>query len=332
VLQYLKLGSERPYRMLYDLTAIDERERTHREGQPPADFTVVYQLLSFVRNEDVRLKVALTDGQAAPTITDLWPSANWYEREVFDMFGVRFRGHPHLARILMPPWWEGHPLRREHPARATELPPFVMDAAISRREEEDLRFSPEAWGLARRSEASEFLFLNLGPQHPGMHGVLRIVLQLDGEEILDAVPDIGFHHRAAEKMGERQTWHSYIPYTDRIDYMSGVNNNLPYVLAVEQLAGIEVPERAAVIWVIAGPTGPRSVGLSQAPSRRWAATSAARPRAIASSRAEREVSARVSRCCTRSPAATVPSPRRPVLSPLVGTRRDQGPVVPSYRK
>jgi NADH-quinone oxidoreductase subunit C/D len=251
ILGYLKAAVDRPYRMLYDLTAIDERIRIHRDEQPDGDFTVVYHLLSYDRNEDIRLKVALQgEFPSLPSIVDIWPSANWYEREVWDMFGITFKGHPHLWRILMPPTWNGHPLRKEHPARATEMEPFRLPEEKAVAEQEALQFRPEDWGMTRQSEDSDFLFLNVGPQHPGTHGVLRIVLQLDGETIVDAVPDIGYHHRGAEKMGERQSWHTYIPYTDRIDYLGGVMNNLPYVLAVEQLAGIDVPDRVQVMRIM----------------------------------------------------------------------------------
>ncbi len=251
VLRYLKNEVERPYRMLYDLTAIDERMRQHRPGQPPSDFTVVYHLYSFDRNEYLRLKVPLAEDRASlETVTDLWPNANWYEREIYDMFGIVFENHPFLERLLMPRSWVGHPLRKDHPARATEMGPYQLPEEKVEDEQERLRFRPEEWGLKRQSEDTDFIFLNVGPQHPGTHGVLRVVLQLDGEVIVDAVPEIGFHHRGAEKMGERQSWHSYIPYTDRIDYLGGVLNNLAYLVAVEKLAGIPVPPRAQVIRVM----------------------------------------------------------------------------------
>src|SRR5512143_2687736 len=83
LLHYLKTKVAKPYRMLYDLTAIDERVRVNRHDQPDADFTVVYHLLSFERNSDVRVKVALKgETPTLPTVTDIWTAANWYEREV----------------------------------------------------------------------------------------------------------------------------------------------------------------------------------------------------------------------------------------------------------
>lgn len=251
VLGYLKAETERPYKMLYDLTAIDERVRRVRQDQSPSDFTVVYHLLSFERNEDLRLKIPLTESAASlPSITDLWPAANWYEREVWDLFGITFVGHPHLRRILTPPTWQGHPLRKDHPARATEMGRFYLPEDKQEAEEAALQFRPEEWGMKRSRETSDFMFLNMGPAHTGTHGILRLVLQLDEERIVDVVPDIGYHHRGAEKMSERQTWHTFIPYTDRIDYLGGVMNELPYVLAVEKLAGIDVPDRAKVIRVM----------------------------------------------------------------------------------
>jgi len=251
LLNHLKQEIDQPYKMLYDVSAIDERMHRHRDGQPPSDFTVVYHLLSFDRNEYLRIKVALDERQLSlPTITGIWPAANWYEREVWDMFGIVFDGHPHLTRILMPKSWVGHPLRKDHPARATEMGPYVLPPEKELAEQEAMRFRPEDWGMSRVRNDADFIFLNVGPQHPGTHGVLRIALQLDGEEIVDAVPDIGFHHRGAEKMGERQSWHTYIPYTDRIDYLGGVMNNLAYLMAVEKLAAIKVPPRAQVIRVM----------------------------------------------------------------------------------
>jgi NADH-quinone oxidoreductase subunit C/D len=251
VLKYLKHTIHHPFELLYDLCAIDERSRAKKNGTPSSDFTIVYHLFSFKRNRFVRLKVALRgDYPSLPSISSLWKNADWYEREVYDMFGINFEGHPHLRRILMPLTWEGHPLRKEHPARATEMGPFRLWDEKQDREQEALQFKPEDWGLKRYSEDADFMFLNLGPQHPGTHGVLRIILQLDGEDIVDAVPDIGFHHRGAEKMGERQSWHTYIPYTDRVDYLGGVMNNLAYLLAVEKLAGITVPERVKVMRIM----------------------------------------------------------------------------------
>src|SRR6266536_5914468 len=251
LLRFIKEEIDRPYKMLYDLSAIDERMKTHRDDAPASDFTVVYHLLSFERNEYLRIKTALKEDQLSlPSITNIWPAANWYEREVWDMFGIAFDGHPHLERILMPKSWSGHPLRKEHPARATEMGPYRLPHEKEVAEQEALRFRPEDWGMSRERDGSDFIFLNIGPQHPGTHAVLRISLQLAGEEIVDAVPQIGFHHRGAEKMGERQSWHSYIPYTDRVDYLGGVLNNLAYLQAVEKLAGIKTPDRVNVIRVM----------------------------------------------------------------------------------
>ncbi len=216
VLAYLKTGIERSYPLLFDITAIDERTRQRNPYQnhyPVCDFSLVYHLFSFERNEFIRLKVALKgEFPSVPSITSLWANANWYEREVFDMFGISFIGHPFLRRLIMPQSWQGNPLRKEHPARATEMGPFRLFDEKQDREQAALQFKPEEWGMLTQHDDADFMFLNIGPQHPGTHGVLRIILQLDGEDIVDAVPDIGFHHRGAEKMAERQSWHTYIPY------------------------------------------------------------------------------------------------------------------------
>jgi len=250
VLRFLKAEVPQPFRVLYDLHATDERAR-RRPPVVPCDFSLAYYLMSYDRNADVRVKVPLHgEFPSVATITDLWPCANWYEREVWDLFGIEIAGHPFLERIRLPSWWEGHPLRKEHPARATELPPYRLPEDREEEEEANLQFHPERYGLPQAGDHSDYMFLNFGPHHTGTHGLLRLVLRLDGEEILDVVPDVGYHHRGVEKMAERQTYHTFLPYTDRVDYLAGVQNELPYVMAVEQLAGIEVPLRAQVIRVL----------------------------------------------------------------------------------
>ncbi|MDI6779132.1 MAG: NADH dehydrogenase (quinone) subunit D [Bacteroidota bacterium] len=94
------------------------------------------------------------------------------------------------------------------------------------------------------------MVLNMGPQHPATHGVLRLLIRLNGETILGSVADVGYLHRGYEKLAENMTFHEYIPYTDRLDYLSPLANNVAYVLAVEKLAGIEVPRRVQFIRVI----------------------------------------------------------------------------------
>ncbi|MEG0281459.1 MAG: NADH-quinone oxidoreductase subunit C, partial [Morganella sp. (in: enterobacteria)] len=227
VMFYLK-SLPKPYVMLFDLHGMDERQRTHREGLPAADYSVFYHLISIERNRDIMLKVALSENDLhIPTVISAFPNANWYERETWEMFGITIDGHPNLRRIMMPTTWEGHPLRKDYPARATEFDPFVLTKQKEDLEMEALTFKPEEWGMKRGNENEDFMFLNLGPNHPSSHGAFRIILQLDGEEIVDCVPDIGYHHRGAEKMGERQSWHSYIPYTDRIEYLGGCVNEMP---------------------------------------------------------------------------------------------------------
>lgn len=99
---------------------------------------------------------------------------------------------------------------------------------------------------------TEEMLINMGPQHPSTHGVLRIVLRTDGEMVLEAVPHIGYLHRCAEKIGENVAYYQYIPYTDRMDYLAGMNENWTYCLATERLSGLELPRKAELIRIIIG--------------------------------------------------------------------------------
>jgi len=105
----LRDDSDCPFNFLADVTCVDWFPSEPR-------FEIVYHLLSIPKKERVRLKVRLgSSGPALDSVTSVWPAANYFEREIFDLFGVRFTGHPYLRRLLMPEDWEGHPLRKDYP-------------------------------------------------------------------------------------------------------------------------------------------------------------------------------------------------------------------------
>ncbi len=227
----------------------------------PERFEVIYHLLSLPHRTRIRLKARVPeDDPVIDTVTDIWKGANFMEREVYDLMGIRFKGHPDLRRILMPEHYdEGYPLRKDFPAegrgwRSTFdfLPrldePPTRDPAPDLPEAEKKKFlADDGTSAAYRTEE---LLLNLGPQHPSTHGVLRVVLELDGERIVKATPDLGYLHRGVEKLAEGLAYMQIIPHTDRLDYVCSMTNNYAYVRAVEKLVGIEVPERAEYIRTI----------------------------------------------------------------------------------
>ncbi|HZN08787.1 MAG TPA: NADH-quinone oxidoreductase subunit C [Pyrinomonadaceae bacterium] len=114
VCEFLKNDENTPFNYLSDLTCV------HYPDRGDAPFEVVYNLFSIPANERVRLKVGTTEETSVDSVTGVWPAANWLEREVFDLFGIRFANHPDLRRLLLPPDWEGHPLRKDFPLEFVE--------------------------------------------------------------------------------------------------------------------------------------------------------------------------------------------------------------------
>jgi len=226
-------------------------------------FEVIYHFLSLPHGRRIRLKARIPE--ESPTIasvTGIWKGANFMEREVYDLMGIKFSGHPDLRRILMPEDYdEGYPLRKDFPAEGrgwrsrfdflpnlTETPVGPADAEIS--PEKRAPFLAENGATSGSSKRQEQLLLNMGPQHPSTHGVLRVVLDLDGERIAKATPDLGYLHRGVEKLCEGLVYMQIIPHTDRLDYVCSMTNNYAYVRAVEKLLDLQVPERAEYVRTI----------------------------------------------------------------------------------
>jgi NADH-quinone oxidoreductase subunit C/D len=227
------------------------------------------------RCEIVKSPAPRTD-PVLPSLTNLFPGAEFQEREAWDLLGIRFSDHPDLRRILLWEGFSGHPLRKDwrEPLFEEEAKPFGSrwpagdpakePAAAYARPAGGL--SPDGWepdddealyaALERGCDVqpgslqTECLTVNLGPQHPSTHGVFRVAALLDGETVVNLKPVMGYLHRCHEKIGERNTFNGNIPFTDRLDYLTSLSNNFGYVRAVETLMDLHPPERAEYLRVI----------------------------------------------------------------------------------
>ena len=228
-------------------------------------FEVIYHFLSLPHGTRIRLKARVTeDDPTIASVTGVWKGAEFMEREVYDLMGIRFTGHPDLRRIFMPENFdEGYPLRKDFPAegrgwrstfefipRLDELPTEVSADGEITPAQRRVFVKEEEQPAVPTSRRTEELLLNMGPQHPATHGVLRVVLELDGERIVKATPDLGYLHRGVEKLCEGLAYMQVIPHTDRLDYICSMANNYAYVRAVEKLVGVQVPERAEYVRTI----------------------------------------------------------------------------------
>ncbi len=242
-------------------------------------FDVVYHIYSTTKGGGpVRLHVRVPQNETVPSATSVYPGANLQEREVYDLYGITFEGHPNLRRVLTWEGFHGHPMRKDwkEPYFEEETKPFK-----SRHPEGNYHWhedklpwgdnttypagwDPDTWEAPVTyvpvSQApmhdgygeldTQSIVVNLGPHHPSTHGVFRMLTRIEGETILALEPEMGYLHRNHEQIGERNTWLMNMPFTDRLDYINSMSNNFGYALAVEKLLDIEVPERAQYIRVI----------------------------------------------------------------------------------
>jgi NADH-quinone oxidoreductase subunit C/D len=202
---------------------LDEREQR---------FEVVFHAYSVSKKHHVRLKAAVPESDATiDTITGVYKGASWFEREAWDLYGIVFKGHSNLVRILTHRDFVGHGMRKDYPTARRHI----------------LK-EPEPW-LVKRPQG-DYTVVNIGPSHPAMHGAFRVQAVMDGETVVDAEAEIGYMHRNFEKMAEERTYWQIIPYTDRLNYCSSFMNGHGWALAVEKLLGVPAPPRAEAIRVI----------------------------------------------------------------------------------
>jgi NADH-quinone oxidoreductase subunit C/D len=276
VARYIR--DELHYELLSNITGVDYMGR---EGDR---FEVVYHVYSVSQPEKPALVFKARAPEAdpeLPSLYDLWKTCYLQEREIYDLYGINFTGHPNMKRILLWDDFYGHPMRKDYEEAYYEEPvkPFTSrwPEGHHQRSETNNPFGknvvyPPDWDIDnwKPDEFEDYLehvvesrdvhedtdfetqriVLNMGPQHPSTHGVFRMVVTLEGETVVDLEPVLGYLHRNHEKIGERNGWLMNMPFTDRLDYFNSMQNNWAYAIAVEKLAGIEVPERAEYIRVI----------------------------------------------------------------------------------
>ena len=181
----------------------------------------------------------------APSISSVYLSANWFEREVFEMFGIVFEGHPNLKRLLLPESSTINPLLKSFKGE-----PKGSDVEQSLKLIEEDKQGFEITYPQSITQQNRDYYLNLGPQHPSTHGVLRVLLHLDGERVIDAEPVIGYSHRHHEKMMEIQTYLACWPNFGRLDYVGAMSYNFGYALLIEKAMGVIPPPRVESIRVL----------------------------------------------------------------------------------
>jgi NADH-quinone oxidoreductase subunit C/D len=235
--RFLHDDPECRYDLFLDLAGVDNLRRAGSRTR----FEAVTHLHSLQHNRHARVRVPLPDPEkpSLPSVESVWPAANWYEREAFDLYGFDFPGHSNLFRILCHDAFVGHALRKDY--------------APGQRwfyQESDLRIPEWAKETGERAGHFETQTISIGPSHPATHGIIHLLARLDGERIIRAETIIGYLHRCFEKMAEKHHWNQVIPYADRLNYVSAMINGVGYVRTVEKMLGVEVPERGQLVRTI----------------------------------------------------------------------------------
>ena len=220
----------------------------------PEGLGCMYYLMSSVTNEIVGVKVLAIGDREQPSITsvaDIWKVATLYEREVYDFFGIVFVGNPDMRRLFLSIDWKGYPLRKDYDANP-DLNPVSIES--ERQSDFTSTYSRNADGTLAKEDVRVFqpedFVVNIGPQHPATHGVLRFRTAIDGEEIKKIDVYMGYIHRGVEKLCEGLTYPHTLHFMDRLDYFSAHNYHHALCLLIEKAAGIEISRRAQVIRVM----------------------------------------------------------------------------------